>query len=275
MTRLYYSSRNNPKRLSVSELYQKLHSLYQLFRNKDYFKKKAGITEYIFPNSILHEAAFELTFQPFPINEWLPEDITENHVFDILEFLYDRVSKPGETVAMTSETGWNYEDYIDYDDEKGQQEFRERINPILANYKTGFELTQEGVILAIGTNGLQYILEAEIVPYDETNVDNKVRNAIKKWRNRQLSLQEKRDAIRELADVFEWLKKDKKLGSVLARKDENALFHIANNFGIRHHNPDQKTNYNQTIWYSWIFHFYLATYHAVVRMLIKNEKDGS
>ena len=29
-------------------------------------------------------------------------------------------------------------------------------------------------------------------------------------------------------------------------------FDIANNFAIRHHDPKQKTNYDQTIWYAWI-----------------------
>jgi len=174
---------------------------------------------------------------------------------------------------MTSETGWNYYDYDAYDDETGQEEFRKRANAFLVDYKTGFELTKEGIILARGTDGLQHILEAEIIPYDEENVDSKVRNAITKWRNRHLSLSEKKEAIRELADVFEWLKKTKELGTVLDGKDESALFDLANNFGVRHHNPNQKTNYDRTIWYSWIFHFYLATYHAAIRLLIKKETN--
>jgi len=134
-------------------------------------------------------------------------------------------------------------------------------------------LTKDGVVLALGADGLQHILDAEIITYDEANVDSKVRNAISKWRNRHLSLAEKKEAIRELADVFEWLKKTKGLGTVLDGKDESAIFDLANNFGIRHHNPKQKTNYDRAIWYSWIFHFYLATYHAAIRLLIKKEKD--
>lgn len=271
MTRRYYSARTNPKSLSTEELYHKLQNLYLLFRDKDYFKKKAGITKENLPDAILHEAAIDLTFQPFPITKWMPENITEDHIFDTIEFLFDRASKPGELVGMT-DNGWNYYDYDGYDDKTGQDEFREKTNAILAEYKTGFELTQAGIILAKGAYGLQYILDADIIPYDETNVDSKVRNAIVKWRNRHLTIEEKKEAIRELADVFEWLKKTKNLGSVLNNRDESMLFEIANNFGIRHHNPDQKTNYDRAIWYSWIFHFYLATYHAAIRLLIKQEK---
>lgn len=273
MMRRYYSSRTKPKSLTLEELYQKLQNLYLLFRDKDFLKKKTGITNDNIPDAILHEAALDLTFQPFPITKWSQDSITEDHIFDTLEFLYDHVSKPGEFVGMTNGTGWNYYDYDTYDDETGQEEFKNKTNVFLAEYKTGFELTKEGIILARGTDGLQHILEAEIIPYDEINVDSKVRNAIAKWRNRHLSLSEKKEAIRELADVFEWLKKTKELDTVLNSKDESALFDLANNFGIRHHNPNQKTNYDHAIWYSWIFHFYLATYHAAIRLLIKKEKE--
>jgi len=275
MTRRYYSSRVKPKNLTLEQLYHKLQSLYLLFRDKDYFKNKAGITKESIPDAIMHEAAVDLNFQPFPIPKWSTDNITEDHVFDTIEFLYDRTSKPGEWTGMTNGSGWNYYDYAGYDDETGQKEFRDKVNIILSEYKTGFELTQSGIILAKGTDGLQHILDAEIVPYDEINVDSKVRNAIAKWRNRHLSLSEKKEAIRELADVFEWLKKTKNLGNILDNKDESALFELANNFSIRHHNPKQKTNYDLAIWYSWIFHFYLATYHAAIRLLIKKEKSPS
>ena len=275
MTRRYYSSRNNSKPISTEELYQKFQSLYLLFRDKDYFKNKTGITNGELPDTILYEASIELTFQPFPIEKWLQKDIAEERIFDTLEFLYDRTSKPGDLVSMVTNTNWNYDDYESYDDKMGQKEFRDKANTILADYKTGFELTQEGIILAKGTDGLQYILKAKIIPYDEINVDRKVQNAITKWRNRHLSIPEKKEAIRELTDVFEWLKKTKDLANVLDSKDESALFDIANNFGIRHHNPNQKTNYDSAIWYSWIFHFYLATYHATIRLLIKKEKQNN
>ena len=32
-------------------------------------------------------------------------------------------------------------------------------------------------------------------------------------------------------------------------------------------------NYDNKVWYSWMFHFYLATYHAVIRLLKKDAKD--
>ena len=57
--------------------------------------------------------------------------------------------------------------------------------------------------------------------------------------------------------------------AVLTAKDEADLFQLANNFGIRHHNADQKTLYDPAIWCSWMFYYYLATIHASVRLLAK------
>ncbi len=276
MTRRYYSSRKQPRSLTFGDLCLKVQNLYFLFRDRDYFRGKARITNNELPDAIKHEATISLTFQPFPIEHWFEHwwtpPLTEDRVFDTLEFLYDYVSRPGEWVPMTSETGYNYYDYDGYDETAGRTEFREKANTFLADYKSGFELTEQGIVLALGTGGLQHILSAEIIPYDEANVDSKVRNAVSKWRNRHLAPEDRKEAIRELADVFEWLKKTKRLTTVLDGKDEAAIFDLANNFAIRHHDPKQKTGYDRTIWYPWMFHFYLATYHAVIRMLIKHGK---
>jgi len=79
-----------------------------------------------------------------------------------------------------------------------------------------------------------------------------------------------RDAIRNLADVLEFLRP--RLEKVMTKKDENDLFNIANNFGIRHHNDSQKTNYEKSVWFSWMFYSYLTTIHAVVRLLNKEDE---
>lgn len=270
MPRSYFSSRTNASKLSVEELYWKVRNLFSFFRNKDFFKEKTGVTEHQLPVNFRHEAAILLNFQPFPMDRWLTAtDITQDNIFDVIEFLYDRVSKPGVMVEKTNDWSNVYYDYDRYDEVTGKEEFREMVNSFLANVGDGYELTFEGTILELGTTGLRSILQAEIVAYDEANVDSKVRNAINKWRSRHSSLDTKKEAIRELADVFEWLKKAKNLQSVLNSKDESDIFNIANNFGIRHHGPNQKTNYDLLIWYAWIFHFYLATYHASIRLLKK------
>jgi len=97
-----------------------------------------------------------------------------------------------------------------------------------------------------------------------------VNAAILKFRRYRSSLEDRKDSIRDLADVLEFLRSQ--LKSVITKNDENDLFNIANNFGIRHHNDLQKIDYDKAIWYSWMFYYYLATIHASVRLIKKNEQ---
>ena len=48
--------------------------------------------------------------------------------------------------------------------------------------------------------------------------------------------------------------------------DENRLFEIANQFGIRHHNPEQKTDFDKNIWLEWIFFSYLNSINTIVKI---------
>ncbi|MFC1771545.1 hypothetical protein ACFLZV_06645 [Candidatus Margulisiibacteriota bacterium] len=267
----YYSERNNKDKISLEDLCYRFGHLYLFFRKKDYFKQKADITSNYFPDEITHEAVISINFQPFPINQH--SSFNENQLFDVIEFLYDHISKPGKLVDCI-ENGFNYQDYRDYDEAKGKEKYRDCINPLLARYRSGYELNKDGCILARCSDGTEEIINADIPKYDENNIDIRVREAIIKWRNRSLSISEKKDAIVELANIFEWLKKSGKLKKVLLKKDESAIFEIANNFCIRHHNPSQKQEYDKDIWNSWIFHIFLATYHATIRLIKRQEKNS-
>lgn len=271
MTRKYYSSRNKNKTVSIEDLYEKLQNLYLYFRNKDYFKE-SGIQKNILPDEIKYEAAIKLSFQPFPITKWDYFSLKADQIFDTIEFLYDKVSKPEGWSSYSNGTGFNYYDYESYDKEAGRNEFKEMANMFLNDYEDGFELSDNGEILTLGDDATKEILQASILPYDLENVDKKVKHSIHKWRTRNQSLADRKEIIRELADVFEWLKKTKNIAKVLDKKDDSLLFDLLNNFEIRHHNHDQKGNYDKNIWYSWMFHFYLASYHAIIRLLLKSEQ---
>jgi hypothetical protein len=263
MNRQYYSERNNPKKFSMNMLGDKLINVYEILDGKDYFECEADISK---------KAQLFLDFQPFPIADLKNTDMTEDKIFDTIEFLYDYVSVPGERVPITTDSGYSYYGYENYDKEAGRTEYSSYINNFLCRYRDGYEL-KDGKILSLGTNGIRDILLADVPVFGDKNIDHKVQRAIIKWRNRQLDINERREAVTELANAFEWLKKSSLLKSVLSKKDEGALFDIANNFAIRHHNPGQKQNYDKNIWYSWMFHFYLATFHAVARMIAKKNDD--
>jgi len=48
---------------------------------------------------------------------------------------------------------------------------------------------------------------------------------------------------------------------------------LANNFGIRHHNERQKTDYD-ALWLNWMFYFYLSTIHVLLRKMSQYNKGG-
>lgn len=75
MTRRYYSSRTKPGSLTLEGLYRKLQNPYLMFRDKDFFEGKTGITRTGLPDSIKHEAGVALDFQPFPIDTWFPVNL--------------------------------------------------------------------------------------------------------------------------------------------------------------------------------------------------------
>ncbi|ODU05016.1 MAG: hypothetical protein ABS81_08670 [Pseudonocardia sp. SCN 72-86] len=56
----------------------------------------------------------------------------------------------------------------------------------------------------------------------------------------------------------------------IARKDEGALFQIANEFALRHQKPDQKGDYDPAF-LDWIFWWYLATVELTNRLLARDQ----
>jgi hypothetical protein len=179
--RRYYSSRKGKESITVEAAHWRLHNLYLLYRDKDYFKEKLGVRQHDTPEKLARESVVRLGFAAFPLKSWAPEDMTEDHVFDVFEFLYDHASKPGELIDMRSESNWDYQDYGSYDEAAGRDEFRAAANLILVEMGDGFEIGKDGQVRANGTGGLQHILKAEILSFDPTNVDNKVVAAIERW----------------------------------------------------------------------------------------------
>lgn len=194
---------------------------------------------------------------------------TEDDLFDVIEFVYDCVSKPIKTQGAYhsfSSCGWHF---TNFDRATGQQEYRDQVNALLAAYGDGYELNEDGEILYRGESGLNGLLEAKLPRYDPTNVENRVNAAVHKYRARASTWEDRREAVRDLAEVLEYIRAD--LKSVLSKRDEGDLFEIANNFGIRHHDKTQKTDYDPA-WLSWIFYHYLATIHLALR-LISERRD--
>jgi hypothetical protein len=191
------------------------------------------------------------------------QSLEEPDIFDLVEFLHDHTSKGLEGgYHQFANCGWHYRTF---DKVAGQREFRDAVNEILRDYSSGYELTVEGEVISRAPAGLRELEAADLPPLDDANVNRRVHAAILKFRRRGASVDERRDAIRDLGDVIEFLRPQAK--ATLTKKDESDLFELANNFGIRHHNAAQKTNYDRAVWYSWMFYYYLTTINALLHLL--------
>jgi hypothetical protein len=284
INRPYYSVRsgNNPLvKYDLTILLRLFRDLYINFLKRDYFQEAFGY--YCVDNGdvpgILGIDIEAQLFRRIRKDNLYPiqnkcESYTEEDLFDIIEFLYDFVSKPIEG------SGWYHEfSNCGWHDQKfekivGQEEYRIEINQLLQDYSTGFELSKEGNILILANEGLQDLLDLEAPSYDKENVDQKIEMAVGKYRNRHSSVNEKKDAIRDLADVLEFLRVEMNeliKNGYLVNKDESDLFELANNFGLRHHDGKQKLSYDKDIWYPWMFYYYLSTIHAVIALIKKTE----
>lgn len=277
MAHKYFSQRtgSNPnlKGLPLADIIGLFVKVYELLRQDGYFDEAFGFT-CVDAGEIdgkVKDVELEMLLSIRKKNLWpidkRAENYSEDDLFDIIEFLYQHVSKPIDgTMRSWNECGMHWETFNQAD---GRREYRERINQILQHYEKRFDLSEKGEVLHSPEEGFEPIFNAD-VPSKDTNVVDRINAATLKFRRHGSSIDDRRQAVRDLADVLEYLRPT--VQSLLTSKDENDLFNIANNFGIRHHNDKQKTSYDAAIWLSWMFYFYLATIHVVLR---KIEHDKS
>lgn len=266
----YFSERTYQSLITFEELHIRLISILDEYCERNYLLHCFNIRgEAVGENleTINRKAKIELGFDIFPLANWPNEMKTKGNLFDTIEFIYRYISKPIGWIKYY-ENGIEYFDYEKFDHKKAKIQFRKEINKLLKRFEDGYELSCKGEILYSGGE-IFSIVTTEFPEYDLKNIDLVIKEAIRKWKNRDQSIELKKQAILELTNVFEFLKKDGTLEEVLTRKDTNDLFQIANNFSLRHHNNTQKTDYDKDIWFEWIFHYYLATCVATLRLINK------
>ena len=276
MAKKYWSQRKGlTAKFDLSTMKIAIKSTFQDFLNRDYFQEyygydcvdsgfvygKAGIdiSNFIY-RKIRRRIEWPLEFDAFD----------EDTLFDIIELLHDTISFPAEGYFHSyCNCGYHYSSF---DTLQGQEEFRNEINEIIADYENGYILNTDGVIQYLLTPGLNELTMAKIPSNtgEESKINNKIERAITKYRSRYSSISDRREAIRELADVLEYLKST--LKDNMTTDDEKELLkiqkdlsNIANNYQIRHNTDTQRDNYSLS-WMSWMFYLYLSSIHLLLRI---------
>jgi hypothetical protein len=179
----------------------------------------------------------------------------EDDIFDLIELFYDHVSIPEEINRYSRS----------YDSEGGKRDFRTVINNVLENYKDGFELTEVGYIREKNLNGLENLVDQKQEHTSDGEPTVIIEEAKKKFFHYKSSESDKKSAILELGGVLEMYRRN--IQKKFTSKDEDELFNVLNNFQLRHSNLKQKSDYDEEIFYKWIFFNQLSAIDAYFKML--------
>jgi hypothetical protein len=194
----------------------------------------------------------------------------EDKLFDLIEYFHRHVSQgideDGRHFHGHGGCGWHYQGF---DPAPAQALLRQRMNRVLVNYRSGFQISESGQIEHSAHDGLDQLIGAPLRA-EEADITERVAGAIALYRSRGRTEQDLRLAVRELFDVLEKLRPVVK--AEMLRRDEADLFNIANNFTIRHLNEKQKGNYDSALWHSWMFYVNLSTIHLITRIMKRNAR---
>lgn len=183
--------------------------------------------------------------------------------FDFLEILHELAADPRMTKTKR----------LTYSRKDGQRLFREAINPDLALYEAPHQMLSNGQIVEISNKPVIELAEQALHVIDidgiPDSVARPVNNAVTNYIKRGATVDEKKTAVRELADALESIRPSIK--THLLSADEGELFKVANQFAIRHNDSKQKSDYNKSIWYDWMFHVNLAALLTVIKILREQE----
>lgn len=196
----------------------------------------------------------------WPIDRFY-QSYDEPKLFTMIEFLYDYISKPLDLWYHSwNQCGWHA---TRYDKDEGKKIYRTEINTFLRNYKKGYELSEDGEIFEIPPSGFEAFITEPIKTDDPENIDKRLEYAKNRYLRYGSTLEDKKDAVRTLADILEYLRK---CGIRLQNKDDDDLFNIINNFDIRHHNTSQQKGYDREIWYDWMFYTFLSSINVLLKL---------
>jgi hypothetical protein len=157
--------------------------------------------------------------------------------------------------------------YSNFAQTPAQVLFRWEVDQLFDSYGVGLRLAAGGedmgrLVRAAGDDRDELVEQSLQTPNPSDR--NAVRHAIALFRSRGVDRDNKRSAVLALHRVLE----DRRplIKTELMRKDEGALFQIANEFDLRHSGERQRQDYEDA-YLDWIFWCYLATVELTDRIV--------
>lgn len=196
---------------------------------------------------------------------------SDDTFYEVIEALHDVAARPRHR--------WFHEDrecgrhFEEFDTDAGRRIYRTLINRILAARGVELRLADtgedEGRLVQVSDAARNELIERTLAS-PESEVADRVKHAILLFRRREATTHDKRSAVLTLAGLLE--ERRELVKADLGRKDEGALFTIANEFAIRHQRRGQRGDYDPAF-LDWIFWWYLATIKLTEQILARQQRD--
>jgi len=195
---------------------------------------------------------------PWPVPSDQQDEYPEHLLYTLIEYFHDQAQRPrgfGHWHDYAN-CGWHYN--AGANKLSGGVVYRWRINELLREHDVPLELSpnpgERGRLVrrlptSLGAT-VDEILANRRDPQDE------VTHAIRDYRSRNAGRPQRIAAVTLLAGELE--KRKLTVREELLTKDESALFHIANEFNIRHRGEKQRADYSDDF-LDWVFQVYVAT----------------
>ncbi|WP_420621945.1 hypothetical protein [Candidatus Poriferisodalis sp.] len=200
-----------------------------------------------------------------------PEDWSVDDLCDFVEVFHDLAARPTY--------GWQH-DFNDcgwhpsrFSKSAGQALYQYRMNKLLDEMRFHYRLADSGEdtgrMVRAMSDGLDDIVTEvlnEVSPHQD-----QVAHAVALFRRRDSTVEDRRSAVVTLCGILE--ERRSLARQTIQKKDDAALFDIANNFHLRHQNAKQYKDYSPE-YLEWIFCWYLSTVQLVNRLLSRAADAG-
>lgn len=202
-----------------------------------------------------------LTSVTWPIREPEASLLGDHIVYTLMEFFYDHTQRP-RTYLIHAGCGRHFDGH---NRQAGRAVYQWRVNDLLERYGVPLRLAHDGVehgrLVQHFGSGLDALADAHAA--DDVEAPNATAEAVRLYRERDASLHQKRSALTLLAGELE--PRRQTIKTTVMKKDEAALFELANSYAIRHHRADQHEDYGVE-YLDWIFWNFLATVDLMSRL---------
>lgn len=191
----------------------------------------------------------------------------QDTLYELIEAFHDLAARPRRVWWDNSDLCPGH--YHEFDTDSGRRIYRTLINRLLHDCTIALRLADvgedEGRLVTIVDDARSDLIDRALVT-PEPGVRGRIEHAIALFRGREATEHHKRSAVITLAGILE--ERRTLIRGDLGRKDEGALFALANEFAIRHQRRGQHGDYDPAF-LDWVFWWYLATIELTDRLLAR------